>query len=111
MYADLLRAAVEREDRAAPLPTVELVREVTRSGEADRPRGPAEGRTDLVGAVADELRYDAHLVQLCRRFGVEVDLAAFGCPKAERDRLRAALGALGVLPPVGSPSHEGAGTD
>ncbi len=95
MYADLLKAAVELEDPTSALPTVELVREVARPL---GPGGEARGRTDVATAVADQLRYDARLVQLCRRVGIDVDLAAFGRPTVERGRLRAALAELGVLP-------------
>ena len=98
VYADLLRAAVEREERAPAPPTVELVRAVARAHGPDPRPGAPGGRMDVAAAVAHELRYDARLVQLCRRFGVEVDLAAFGRPEVERERLKGALEDLGVLP-------------
>lgn len=109
MYADLLRAAVACEDRASVLPTAELVREVAGPGGATLRPQRADGRMDLVDAVADQLRYDTHLVLLCRRFGVAVDLAAFGRPEVERDRLREVLGHLGVLPAAGGRCHDGDG--
>ncbi|MGH9091446.1 MAG: hypothetical protein ACRDZR_08745 [Acidimicrobiales bacterium] len=113
VYADLLRAAVEREDHERAMPTVELVRELARQGGASGAGGPRRepgDPVDVVGAVAHELRYDTRLVQLCRRLGVEVDLAAFGRPQAERDRLTGALEALGVLP-VRDRSNAAAGSD
>ena len=47
-------------------------------------------------AIADQLAYDIALIELCRRLGIEVNLAGFRQPKHERSRLEQALAARGM---------------
>jgi hypothetical protein len=59
-------------------------------------------------AIADQLAYDAALIELSRRLGIEVSVARFGQPQHERTRLEQALVARGIrLDEFDVPSQSG----
>lgn len=107
MYADLLRATLDSDAASAAMPTEELARAVLGRRVARASGRPGAGPLDVAAAVADELQYDALLVQLCRRVGIDVDLGEFGRPATERHRLEESLVSRGLLPPIGEVDADG----
>lgn len=108
MYADLLKATLDSDTASGAIPTEELARAVLGRRAARATGRPGAGPLDVAAAVAGELQYDALLVQLCRRVGIDVDLGEFGRPETERHRLEESLVSRGLLPVSGEVDADGA---
>ena len=97
MYAELLVAALRDDRWSEGEPTTgvllaKLLRYRSRLAEGT----PASGDYPTPAAVADQLAYDATLIDLARRLGVECDVHGFAQPQHERARLERELSSRGV---------------
>ena len=67
---------------------------------------PSSGLDPAPAAVADQLAYDATLVELARRLGIDCDVRGFAQPQHERARIERALASRGVrLDELGGRDH------
>ncbi|HWD55862.1 MAG TPA: hypothetical protein VG346_12105 [Acidimicrobiales bacterium] len=98
MYTRLLGAALEqrphREDGAGRDDALDEVRR----RRAELETGLPSGDVDTVSAVlALQVGYDVALVELAALMGIDSGPGRFEQPVHERDRLRTALGELGIM--------------
>ena len=98
MYAQLLTMTLADEadldGGAHHAPLDELVGELVAKRRV-LARDPDLGRS-AVSEIARQLTYDAQLVRICRRLGIEADPGRFEQPADERDRLEGLLAAEGI---------------
>jgi hypothetical protein len=112
IYTQLLEAVLDYEPDPATVPRSQgPMADVIRLGR-DMERHAT--RTDpgwALQAVTDQLSYDAALIRLSRRRGIEVDVEAFDFPARARAALEDALIELGVAVPFQPEQRPGPGID
>ncbi|MHB8220504.1 MAG: hypothetical protein ACYDHU_09330 [Acidimicrobiales bacterium] len=101
MYQDLLAAFCEDEERRLRGSGVDdLVADLDRRHRSLTDGGSARTSHDPAGDLALQIAYDAILVVLGRRIGIDTGPRAFSVPGAERSRLEQILARSGL---TGSP--------
>jgi len=93
MYQDLLASVCEVEEQRRRTTGVdELLAELERRHRQLTAGHRSSGSGDVVGELALQLSYDAVLVVLGRRAGIDTGPDAFAVPSSERGRLEHLLG-------------------
>jgi hypothetical protein len=112
IYSQLLEAVLAFEADPATEPRSQgPMSDVIRLGRAMERHATRADPGWALQAVADQLSYDAALIRLSRRRGIEAEVGAFDFPTQARAALEQALIELGVDVPFQPQQRPGPGAD